>query len=260
MLTLEKMIGQFQEAINIDSDDSVFSDRFFIDLINQARAVYIRQDLNKNRTADPTIIQDLPCVEMELTEAHLCGCLDIPGDCKLLRSKNKIPDTIELNHTDGIVSVKPIHILQTPFSYVDYKRIPHIHYSRFTKNAVYAFLLDSYMYVYSPGQTHYGLMEKIHIRGIFEDPTEAGNFTDECGDSCFTQASIYPVAAWMFEAAIKPHILKQMVVKTQFSDDKDNNADDDTVPVPKAPRRQQQQSARQQPTRRQPTRKQQARR
>ena len=256
MLTLEKMIGQFEEVINIDSDDSVFSDRFFIDLINQARAVFIRQDLSKNRTADPTIIQELPCVEMEVTEAHLCGCLDLPGDCKLLRSKNKIPDTIELSHNDGIISVRPVQILQAPFSYVDYKRIPHIHYSRFTKNAMYAFLLDDYMYVYSPGQEHYGLIEYIHIRGIFEDPTEAGNFTNECGDACFTQESNYPIATWMFESAIKPHILQQMVVKTQFSDDKDNNADDDTVPVDRRrtatqPRQQQQQ---QRPVRQQPTR------
>ena len=58
MLTLEKMIGQLEEAININSDDTVFSDRLFIDLINQARAVFIRQDLNKKRTADPTIIKE----------------------------------------------------------------------------------------------------------------------------------------------------------------------------------------------------------
>ena len=39
----------------------------------------------------------------------------------------------------------------------------------------------------------------------------------------------------MFEAAIKPHILQQMVVKTQSPDDKDNNANDDTVPQPRLP-------------------------
>jgi len=230
MLTLEKMIGQLEEAINIDSDDSVFSERLFIDLINQARAVFIRQDLNKNRTADPTIIQELPCVEMEITTAALCGCLDIPGDCKLLRSKKKIPDTIELHHNDGILSVRPVQIIQAPFSYVDYKRIPHIHYSRFAKNAVYAFLLDDYMYLYSPGQEHYALIEQIHIRGIFEDPTEAGNFVNTCGDPCFTKESNYPVATWMFEAAMKPHIMGQMNMKLISVDDKNNNADDDTVP------------------------------
>tara|TARA_R110000796_G_scaffold57700_2_gene133182 strand:- start:18229 stop:18993 length:765 start_codon:yes stop_codon:yes gene_type:complete len=248
MLTLEKMIGQLEEAININSDDTVFSDRLFIDLINQARAVFIRQDLNKKRTADPTIIQELPCVEMEPTTAALCGCLDIPGNCQLLRSKKKIPDTIELSHNDGILSVRPVQIIQAPFSYVDYKRIPHIHYSRFTKNVIYAFLLDDYMYLYSPGQEHYGLIEQIHIRGIFEDPTEAGNFVNSCGDPCFTQESNYPVATWMFESAIKPHILQQMVVKTQAPLDKDNNANDDTVPqpTPRLPMRQRTEAAPQQ--------------
>ena len=104
------------------------------------------------------------------------------------------------------------------------------------------------MYLYSPGQEHYGLIEQIHIRGIFEDPTEAGNFVNSCGDPCFTQESNYPVATWMFESAIKPHILQQMVVKTQAPLDKDNNANDDTVPqpTPRLPMRQRTEAAPQQ--------------
>lgn len=231
MLTLNQMISQLEEAFNIDSDDTVFSERLFIDMINQARAVFIRQDLNKNRTADPTLIQELPCVEMEITEAHLCGCLDIPGDCRLLKSVQRIPDTIELSHNDGILSVRPVQLLQAPFSYVDYKRIPHIHYSRFTGNVIYAFLLNDYMYLYSPKQSHYGMIEQIHIRGIFEDPTQVGNFQNECGDSCFTKESAYPISMWMFEAAIKPHIIQQMATKLQFIDDKNNDADDDTLDI-----------------------------
>jgi len=231
MLTLNQMLGQLYEMGNIDSDDSVFTDRLLIDLINQARAVFVRQDLNKNRTADPTLIQELPAVEMVSVDANLCPGLDIPGNCKLLRSKNKIPDTIELYHNDGIISVRPVQLLQVPFSYVDYKRIPYIHYSRFAKKAIYSFLLDDYMYMYSPQEKYYGLIERIHIRGIFEDPTAAGNFDDGCGNPCFTKDSLYPVSTWMFEAAIKPHILQQMQVKSQTIDDKNNNADDDTTDI-----------------------------
>ena len=231
MLTLEKMIGQLEEAININSDDTVFSDRLFIDLINQARAVFIRQDLNKKRTADPTIIQELPCVEMEPTTAALCGCLDIPGNCQLLRSKKKIPDTIELSHNDGILSVRPVQIIQAPFSYVDYKRIPHIHYSRFTKNVIYAFLLDDYMYLYSPGQEHYGLIEQIHIRGIFEDPTSLADF-NTCSDNskCWTPNDPYPLNQWMW-AYMKETIVQQLLRKKSIPMDDNNNANDDTIDI-----------------------------
>ena len=55
----------------------------------------------------------------------------------------------------------------------------------------------------------------------------------------------------MFESAIKPHILQQMAIKTQSPDDKDNNANDDTVPQPRPlARRAAAQSAPQQQTRR----------
>ena len=225
------MLGQLYEMGNIDSDDSVFTDRLLIDFINQARAVFVRQDLNKNRTADPTLIQELPAVEMEIVDAHLCPSLDIPSGCKLLKSKNKIPDTIELYHNDGIISVRPVQLLQVPFSYVDYKRIPYIHYSRFAKKAIYTFMLNDHMYMYSPEQSHYAMIERIHIRGIFEDPTAAGNFDDGCGNPCFTKDSLYPVSTWMFEAAIKPHIIQQMQLKAQTVDDKNNNADDDTTDI-----------------------------
>lgn len=229
MLTLNQILGQLHESFNIDSDDTIFSDRYLIDLVNQARAVFLRQDLNKGRTADPTIIQELPCVELEIVDAVLCSGLDFPGGCKLLRSKAKIPDTIELHHNDGILSVRPVQLLSSPFSYVDYKRIPYIKYSRFGGNMIYGFLLDGYMYVYSPCNTKYLMLETIHIRGIFEDPTEAGNFLNETGEPCFTKDSPYPIATWMFESAVKPHVLQQMAFKLQIPDDKDNNADDDSL-------------------------------
>lgn len=226
MLTMNQMIGQIQEALNLNSDDSNVSDRLMVDLINQSRAFHLRNELNKFRTADDTVIQNLHCVELEITDATLVPGLSLPTGCKLLKSKRPLPDTIELHHTDGIVSVGSVQFLEIPFSYVDFKKIPYINYTRFTRNVVYSFLLDGYLFMYSPGNSKYGLIETVMVRGIFEDPMEAGNYCE----SCFDYESPYPIQSWMFETLVKPQVLQQLVVKIQSPLDEENDASDNKAP------------------------------
>ena len=221
------MIGQIEEALNINSDDSNLSNRFLIDLINQARAFHLRNELNKFRTPDDTIIQNLPCVDLEITDATLVAGLSLPTECKLLKSKKRLPDTVELHHTDGFLSVGSIQFLEIPFSYVDFRKISYINYSRFTKNVVYSFLLDGYLYAYSTGNDKYGLIETVMVRGIFEDPTEAAEFCDMQGQPCFNYDSPYPIQSWMYEALVKPQVLQQVSLKLRSPEDNENNAHDD---------------------------------
>ena len=229
MLTLNQMIGQIYEGLNINTDDTVLEERYLIDLINQARAFHLRNELNKFRTADDTVIQNLPCVDLVIADATLVPGLSLPSGCKLLKSKNRLPDTIELHHTDGIVSVGSVQFLNIPFSYVDFKKVPYLGYSRYTKNVVYSFLLDGYLYLYSHGNSKYALMETVMVRGIFEDPTQAANYCDLEGQPCFNYNSPYPIASWMFEVAVKPQVMQQVAMKLQQPIDMDNDGNDDKV-------------------------------
>ena len=226
MLTMNQMIGQIQEALNLNSDDSNVSDRLMIDLINQSRAFHLRNELNKFRTADDTVIQNLHCVELEITDATLVPGLSLPTGCKVLKSKKLIPDTVELHHTDGIVSVGSVQFLEIPFSYVDFKKIPYINYTRFTRNVVYSFLLNGHLFMYSSGNTKYGLIENVMVRGIFEDPVEAGNYCEPC----FDYDSPYPIQSWMFETLVKPQVLQQLAIKGQSPLDDENDAADNKTP------------------------------
>ena len=225
------MIGQIQESLSFNSDDSDVSDRLLIDLINQARAFHLRNELNKFRTPDDTIIQNLSCVELEVTDATLITGLCLPTGCKLLKSKKRIPDTVELHHTDGILSVGSIQFLEIPFSYVDFRKISYINYSRFTKNIIYSFLLGGYLYVYSIGNKKYGLIDTVMVRGIFEDPTEAADFSDIDCEPCFSYDSPYPIQSWMYEALVKPSVLQQLTIKLQSPLDNENDASNTKTPT-----------------------------
>ena len=78
MLPLIDLQSQLDEALNTNSSDSVFDDLYYTDLINEQRALWLRNEYNKSRTIDPNIQQEIGCLEMELVDPHLCCDLSIP--------------------------------------------------------------------------------------------------------------------------------------------------------------------------------------
>lgn len=224
MLSLQDLHAQIDELLAINSVESSFSYELYTDLINEQRALFIRNEYNKNRTVDPYVIQDLNCIELELVDPIQC-CVSIPTGCKLLRTKKQIPNTIEYYFTKGIVSVGPSDIIQPRFLLIDYSRVPFVGHGRTTQKSIYAFIYDKYLYVFSKNTTHL-LISNINIRGVFENPTELGEFINCQNQSCWTPASPYPLNQWMW-AYMKQMILQQLMQKMQqFPLDDANSAED----------------------------------
>jgi hypothetical protein len=224
MLSLEDLHAQIDELLSINSIESSYSYEFYTDLINSQRELWLRNEYNKNRSIDPYVIQTLKCIELELVNPIDC-CFDVPSGCKILRSKKKIPNTIELFFTTGITSVGPADILKPRFSLRDYSQIAYIGYGRTTGKTIYAFLYDNYMYVISKDPS-YLLLRRITIRGIFADPTSLGEFINcEEGGTCWSPSDPYPLNQWMWEY-MKPQILNQLMQKASLPLDDSNNAED----------------------------------
>jgi hypothetical protein len=225
MLTLRTLHSQLDEMLNVTNSDSVFEPLYYTDLINEQRSLFIRNEYNKNRTIDPNIQQELPCLELELVDPHNC-CVPVPIGCKILRTKEPIPNTIEFHHTKGITSVGPIIITAKRFALIDYNRVPYIGNGRTTANTIYAFLYDKYIYIISKDPS-VQLLSKISVRGIFEDPTELEQFTNcSTGGTCWSYDSPYPLNQWMW-AYIKEQLRQQLLVKRQIPVDDNGNNDDD---------------------------------
>ena len=225
MLPLQDLFSQLDEALNINSSDSVFTDLYYTDLINEQRSVWIRNEYNKNRSIDPNIQQTIGDLELELVDPVAC-CVTIPGTCKLLRSKVKLPNTIEFYNWKGITSVGPVDISQKRFTMIDYARVPYIGSGRITKRNVYAFLYEQYIYVVSADPAILTLRH-INVRGLFEDPTAIGEFCTCTGVPCWNpEIDKYPMNLWMW-AYIK-NILVQMLLqkKTLPLDESNDNKDE----------------------------------
>lgn len=224
MLPLEDLHAQLDEALNINSSESVFDQLYYTDLINEQRSLWLRNEYNKNRSIDPNVQQTLACVELELVDPNTC-CITVPNQCKVLRTKLTIPNTIEFNFTKGITSIGPVDITKPRYSFIDYTRVPYIGEGRTTTKSIYAFLYDNYIWIISKDFTVKSL-KYITIRGIFEDPTELGAFTDCANQACWSPREKYPINQWMW-AYIKPYIIQQLLQKQTIPLDDSNNAKDD---------------------------------
>jgi hypothetical protein len=101
-MTLNELAYQTIEAIRPEfHDDDVVDLRLVKELIHNQRSIWIRQELNKNRSIPEELIQDLGCVELE--KASTAECCDFSSDCKILRTKLVIPKPINLHHRDSIL-------------------------------------------------------------------------------------------------------------------------------------------------------------
>jgi hypothetical protein len=233
MLSLYDLCAQLDEALAINSIESSFSYDFYTDLINGQRSLWIRNEYDKNRSIDSYILQNINCAELELVNPIDC-CIDVPSGCKVLRTKKKIPNTIEFFYTKGIVTIGSADILKPRISLIDYSRVPYVGHGRTTGKTVYAFLYDQYIYLISK-DISYTFMKYITIRGIFEDPTSLSDFTN-CtnGQACWSPHDSYPLNQWMWEY-MKPFIIQQLMQKAANQYDDANDSEDQKTDRPTAP-------------------------
>jgi hypothetical protein len=230
MITLNQMIYQVYEDLQISSDDTSLDKRLIKDLINQERANWIRKEHNKNRSIDDNIIQDLGCVPMSLVNRQSDNCCDVFIDCKIIRSTNKIPNAIELNHEKIITRVAPVDFMSIPVYFMDYDHAVYYGNGRYNKKALGAFIKNNYLYIVYGKGNYNKLIEQLNIQGVFEDPTEAATYQTCDGAPCFTWDSRYPINAWMWQTLVKPAVLNELRTKRTLYRDENNNAKDDAIP------------------------------
>jgi len=223
MATLNQLVYDIWEIARPRiSDDDNFDKRQFEFWIKNTRALLLRNELNKNRTIDPNLIQDLGCVELELADA--ADCCEITDGCKILRTKLEIPNTIELHNKTGITRVAPVNKLTVPFNFVDYERAIYSGNGRFNSNQVFAFLLNDRIYLKVNNTDIAKYLTHINVRGVFEDPKEAAKFHHCSGDPCYTGSSEYPVNSWMIETMKQMILQVDLATSLQAVEDSTNNA------------------------------------
>lgn len=222
-LTLNEIAYSILESIRpiIVDDDDIDLREIKYEIHNQ-RALWLRNELNKNRTIDDNVVQDLGCIELELVSPSVCPEIDLCN--RILRTTVDIPVAIELHNTTAITRVASIDQTQSPFSFVPYSQAIWSGNGRFNKDRFFAFLLNNRMYVIgNKDNPKINMLTNLNIRGVFEDPTEASKFTQVNGQPCYSDDDKYPVNRWMVNY-IKGEVVKQFAAQIQLPADAGNDA------------------------------------
>jgi hypothetical protein len=175
----------------ITSDDDILGYRQVQFWIKNTRALLIRQDIEKGRTISGNILQHIPCLDVIIADTSTCPC-QIPTGCSILRTERRIPKPLEINNRDLITRVSSIEIDARPFSFMSLARIPWTGNNKYAKKNPKAFYFDGYIWIINSSP-----IEKITVYGVFEDPTELGNYVACDGNPCYSDDDEYPISGWM---------------------------------------------------------------
>ena len=193
------------------ADDDPIETAQIKEWVHSQRALWLRNELNKNRSIDDNIIQDLGCVELERVDA--ASCCDITSDCIVVRSKLNIPVGIEMNQRTAITRVGPIKKTDKYlFSFLPFERAVWAGNGQFNKNVIFSFLLNNKLHLI--GNENNDLLKIIkyaNVRGVFEDPTEAAKFSYCSGQACYADTDKYPINKWLLD------YLKAEILKSKFA-------------------------------------------
>jgi len=219
-MTLNEYTDQVIEAVRPEiHDDDVLDRRYIKDLIHNQRAVWVRNELNKNRAIPEELIQDLGCVDIQ--QADVSECCDFTSGCKIMRTALKLPTPIALHHREAIERVGPALSNEKPFSVKGYNEALFFGNSKFNSEMITAYRRNGYLFLVSKSPTVM-LLQKISVRMVAADPTDAAVFNTCSGSPCYSDDNEYPLTDWMWQYMKEPitqQILRKMMIPNDAVND-----------------------------------------
>jgi hypothetical protein len=182
--------------------------------IEQVRSQLISQSLAKKDDINDSWIQYIPCVELEQVDSSECCAAD--SGCYVLRSKKKLPSTIDTWKDNWIVSVSTMD--GTLISKSNPLKSRYQRHNKYTGKTKTWYVKDDYLYIINED-----FLELVEVAGLFETPSDLKRFTDCSGDLCFTEDSPYPISLTLATQVTDIIIKTKVAPFMQF--DMDNNND-----------------------------------
>jgi hypothetical protein len=207
------------------SDDEAISDRQVEFIVNYYRALLIKKEIETKNSISHDWIQDLGCIE--LAEVDKAECCDLTWGCKVKRSIDKIPNAIATSTGNTYTFVGLIDKV-TSIALLEKTQAVRRQYSKYTSTVRVAYIHNNYLYILNDGEIDF-----VNIQGVFEDPREAGRFSDCDGSKCYTPNSDYPISSSMVSLINNMVIKGELKVMGYAPTDQYNDATNNITPIVK---------------------------
>jgi hypothetical protein len=188
-------------------DSDSLSERLVQDWIHSARAMLIKQKLDKPMsTIDENIVQDLGEIEMESVDSSIIA--GVGSDRYMLRTKLDLPATIERSgHIGTYTRIGPADRLEMRFKPVSFETALTSGFGKFNNRDVFAFLIGAKIYLISREINSFKHIEHLDVRGVFQNPVEAARFKKPS----YTFDEPYPINKNMTDQ------LEELILKSKLS-------------------------------------------
>ena len=184
--------------------------------VHQYRALLIKQDLDKGRMVNPDYIQELPGLRLEVVDRSMGS--ELESGRYILRTVLELPKTIDLNYKPGFTFIGTID--GNEISMIPQSRGVWQKYKKYTAVDNIAWLKSRHLYLETVTP-----IESLSPRGIFEVPTEVGNFINPHADYTYANWNTpYPIPINMIPTLKEMILKKELGITVQSPSDVSNDA------------------------------------
>lgn len=178
------VISRLREKIRQSSDDSVYSDQYLYDILLDYRNVLYAQELNKRNRINKWMYKFV-CMPLEEVSESPCECLPHISECKVLKSKYKVPAPLRsiLRDMFYVLTVD----LRNEIPEGDRSR-SEIRRSRRIGSTYFYEIVNEYLYIVGYPQNR---LPAIVIKLIPADPASLSNITLCLSDGTTTNQTCY---------------------------------------------------------------------
>lgn len=205
-------------------DDSVWSDKFILQNLQEIRSAAMKDILNTGDSISEFCFQTLGCVELVEVDRNECPCAPASG-CYWLKTKRSIPTPIRVVSITGVVAQgenpRFSQIEWDKFQYIPKARIESMRNGKFwaMKNTH-----DKEFHIYLYGDR---FLEQVSITALFENPIHAAQF-ESCGvvdieAKCNPMDVGYYTDAWIRDIVMRTAWQKLLPVRQAAPADQLNN-------------------------------------
>lgn len=204
----------------VDGDE--LSDRLIEFWIISQRATWLRRRDKLFIKKDHSISQVFIDSVISIDNSYLPELVE--SGYKILRTMHKIPEPVNFEAWDGIISTGPIDMTRKRFNHEEYYQAVDSGHGRFNRSQIFTFYLEGYIYLISKSHNNYWhYISQLAVNGIWNDPRKLAEFIHVDGAPCWSEESEYPISlelwAYMKEAIVKQNIDVLLRVPIDISND-----------------------------------------
>lgn len=218
MSTYKELVYLILDELQLQSDDSTFTEEHISFLLDKYRAFVLKKNYLDMRKPIPASNYQRICLDLSLKTEDICPPVTY------LVSNDEIPNILPV----GNPMVFANNFLSSNISYVTYDRMKYVGTNKYLRNIIYCCIgPDHHIYLKS-ANPQFIYLKKIEFNGVFEDARKAAKMLCcPSGDSsCDYMEQDFPLEEGLIPMVVE-YAVKELTGALYKLTDTVNNSNDD---------------------------------